>query len=87
MPRPMVGSEKEAFMLPTTSHIFPEVSVHLLAATPTCHWLEYVDWASPILAEPLRIAGGMAQVPDRPGSGGGLGSGRRQTLSHRMRPA
>jgi mandelate racemase len=52
-----------------SSHIFPEVSAHLLAATPTCHWLEYVDWAAPILAEPLRIAGGMAQVPDRPGSG------------------
>jgi mandelate racemase len=52
-----------------SSHIFPEVSAHLLAATPTCHWLEYVDWASAILAEPLRIADGMAQVPDRPGSG------------------
>ena len=28
-----------------SSHLFPEVSCHLLAATPTCHWLEYVDWA------------------------------------------
>jgi mandelate racemase len=52
-----------------SSHIFPEVSAHLLAATPTCHWLEHVDWAAPILAEPLRIVDGMAQVPDRPGSG------------------
>jgi mandelate racemase len=52
-----------------SSHIFPEVSAHLLAATPTCHWLEYVDWAAPILAEPLRIVDGMAQVPERPGSG------------------
>jgi mandelate racemase len=52
-----------------SSHIFPEVSAHLLAATPTFHWLEYVDWAAPILAEPLRIVDGMAQVPDRPGSG------------------
>jgi mandelate racemase len=52
-----------------SSHIFPEVSAHLLAATPTCHWLEYVDWAAPVLAEPLRIVDGMAQVPDRPGSG------------------
>jgi mandelate racemase len=68
-----------------SSHIFPEVSAHLLAAMQTCHWLEYVDWAAPILAEPLRIVDGMAQVPDRPGRG--LGSGRRKTLSHRMRPA
>lgn len=52
-----------------SSHIFPEVSAHLLAATPTCHWLEYVDWAAPILTEPLCIVDGMAQVPDRPGSG------------------
>lgn len=52
-----------------SSHIYPEVSAHLLAATPTCHWLEYVDWAAPILTEPLRIEGGMAQVPDRPGAG------------------
>jgi mandelate racemase len=52
-----------------SSHIFPEVSAHLLAATPTCHWLEYVDWAAPILAEPLQIVDGMAQVPERPGTG------------------
>ena len=52
-----------------SSHIFPEVSAHLLAATPTCHWLEYIDWAAPILAEPLTIVDGMAQVPERPGTG------------------
>jgi mandelate racemase len=55
--------------LEMSSHLFPEVSVHLLAATPTCHWLEYVDWADAILAEPLRIEKGEAIVPDRPGSG------------------
>jgi mandelate racemase len=52
-----------------SSHLFPEVSAHLLAATPTCHFLEYVDWANPILQEPLEIADGQAVVPDRPGSG------------------
>jgi hypothetical protein len=30
--------------IPMSSHLFPEVSAHLLAATPTAHWLEYVDW-------------------------------------------
>jgi mandelate racemase len=29
-----------------SSHLFPEVSCHLMAAPPTAHWLEYVDWAS-----------------------------------------
>lgn len=52
-----------------SSHLFPEVSVQLLAATPTCHWLEYVDWADPILCEPLEIRDGAAIVPERPGSG------------------
>ena len=33
-----------------SSHLFPEVSAHLLAATPTCHLLEYVDWAGKIVA-------------------------------------
>jgi mandelate racemase len=52
-----------------SSHLFPEVSAHLLAATPTCHFLEYVDWADPIVREPLRIVEGHALVPDRPGNG------------------
>jgi mandelate racemase len=52
-----------------SSHLFAEVSVHLLAATPTCHWLEYVDWADAILAEPLRIQKGHAVAPERPGTG------------------
>jgi mandelate racemase len=52
-----------------SSHLFPEVSAHLLAVTPTCHFLEYVDWANPILAEPQRIVNGAAVIPDRPGTG------------------
>jgi mandelate racemase len=52
-----------------SSHLFPEVSAHLLAATPTAHWLEYVDWAAPVLAEPIAIAEGHAIIPDRPGNG------------------
>jgi hypothetical protein len=34
-----------------SSHLLPEISAHLLAATPTCHYLEYVDWADAILEE------------------------------------
>jgi mandelate racemase len=52
-----------------SSHLFPEVSAHLLAATPTCHFLEYVDWADRIVQQPLRIVDGCAVVPDRPGNG------------------
>lgn len=52
-----------------SSHLFPEVSAHLLAATPTCHFLEYVDWADKLLQEPLRIADGCAVAIERPGNG------------------
>jgi mandelate racemase len=52
-----------------SSHLFPEVSAHLLAATPTAHWLEYMDWANPILAEPLEIVDGRACPTHRPGNG------------------
>jgi mandelate racemase len=45
------------------------VSAHLLAATPTCHMLEWVDWAEKIVAEPLAIDDGCAVVPERPGNG------------------
>lgn len=52
-----------------SSHLFPEVSAQLLAASPTAHWLEVVDWANPILAEPLKIVDGLAQPSTAPGSG------------------
>ncbi len=55
--------------LPLSSHLFPEISAHLLAASPTCHWLEYVDWANPIVQEPLRIENGHAVVSETPGIG------------------
>ena len=46
----------------------PRVSAHLLASSPTCHWLEYADWASPLLQDPLRIEYGMAIISDKPGN-------------------
>jgi mandelate racemase len=55
--------------VPMSSHLYPEVSVHLLAATPTAHWLEYVDWMRPLLAEPARIVDGAVTPSERPGLG------------------
>jgi len=52
-----------------SSHLFPEVSAQLLSATPTAHWLEWVDWAEPILEQPLAIVDGFAVASDRPGNG------------------
>jgi mandelate racemase len=58
-----------AYGMETSSHLFPEISAHLLAVTPTCHWLEYMDWAVPVLREPIEVRDGHAMIPDRPGSG------------------
>ncbi len=56
-----------------SSHLFPEVSAHLLAATPTGHFLEYVDWADALVEQPLEIADGHAIVPQRAGQRHDLG--------------
>jgi len=55
--------------MPMSSHLYPEVSAHLLAATPTADWLEYVDWMNPLLTEPLRIVDGHAVPSAVPGAG------------------
>ncbi|BBE33292.1 enolase C-terminal domain-like protein [Sphingosinicella microcystinivorans] len=57
---------------PTTrvsSHLFPEVSAHLLAVTPGADWHEHIDWAAPLLHEPLTAEAGHVIAPDRPGIG------------------
>lgn len=59
----------EAASLPVSSHLFPEISAHLLSVTSTRHWLEYVDWAAPILETPLKIENGAAIASLAPGTG------------------
>lgn len=48
----------EAASLPVSSHTFIEASAHLLAATPTAHWLEHLDIARQILVEPCTMEHG-----------------------------
>jgi mandelate racemase len=50
--------QAEAASLPVSSHIFVEASAHVLAVTPTAHWLEHLDCAGAIMAEPIEIADG-----------------------------
>jgi mandelate racemase len=52
-----------------SSHSFPEACAHLLTVTPTCHWLEFLDVASTLLAEPLEAVKGTVTARDRPGVG------------------
>ena len=53
-----VAGQAEAASIPMSSHLFAEASAHMLAVTPTAHWLEYLDFASAILAEPVEIVDG-----------------------------
>lgn len=60
----VMGLAQSAAM-PMSSHIFVEASAHVLAVTPTCHWLEFLDLAAPLLAQPNAVIHGQvtAQGP------------------------
>lgn len=55
--------------IPMSSHIFPEISAHLPPVTPTAHWLDRMDLAGPVLAQPLKFVDGNAVPSDEPGTG------------------
>ena len=57
-----------AASMPVSSHIFIEASSHVLPVTPTCHWLEFMDFGSMIMAEPYVINNGAVSA-----KGPGLG--------------
>ena len=53
-----VAGQAEAASIPMSSHLFAEASAHVLAVTPTAHWIEYLDLARAIVAEPVEIVEG-----------------------------
>jgi mandelate racemase len=55
--------------IPMSTHLYPEVAAHVMRVTETAHWLEWQDWADPILREPYGIRDGMLHIPDVPGVG------------------
>ena len=59
----------DATGIPASSHLYPEVSGHLLRVTPTGQWLEWQDWAHPVLARPFEVRSGQLHLPDVPGHG------------------
>ncbi len=58
----------EGASLPVSSHIFVEASAHVLTVTPNAHYLEYLDAASAVIANPPQIKDGML-TPSGPGLG------------------
>jgi mandelate racemase len=55
--------------MPMSTHLYPEFAAHLMRVTETAHWLEWQDWADPILARPFPVENGVVTIPNVPGSG------------------
>ncbi|WP_024515411.1 enolase C-terminal domain-like protein [Bradyrhizobium sp. Tv2a-2] len=53
-----VAGQADAASIPMSSHLFAEASAHMLSVTPTAHWLEVLDLAAAILANPIQIVDG-----------------------------
>ena len=55
--------------IPVSTHLYPEVAAHMMRITETAHWLEWQDWADPILKSPYQLKNGLLHIPDVPGIG------------------
>jgi mandelate racemase len=55
--------------IPVSTHLYPEVAAHVMRVTETAHWLEWQDWADPILKRPYEIRDSELHIPDLPGVG------------------
>jgi mandelate racemase len=55
--------------VPMSTHLYPEVAAHVMRVTATAHWLEWQDWADPILQTPYEVKDGLLHIPDTPGVG------------------
>jgi len=55
--------------VPMSTHLYPEVAAHMMRVTETAHWLEWQDWADPILMQPYLMKDGALHIPDSPGVG------------------
>ena len=64
-----IAGMAEAFNLPVVSHLIPEVQVHLIAAIPNGHIVEYMPWQTRMFEDPPVPVRGQMTVP----VGAGLG--------------
>jgi mandelate racemase len=55
--------------VPMSTHLYPEAAAHVMRVTETAHWLEWQNWADPILRNPYPMRDGMLHIPDVPGVG------------------
>jgi L-alanine-DL-glutamate epimerase-like enolase superfamily enzyme len=63
------GALCDAYHQPVSSHLFMEVSAHVLAAAPNALILEHMDWWGELFTERLPLEDGQVVLPERPGLG------------------
>ena len=59
----------ETYNMEFSTHLYPEVSSHLMTVTPNSEWCEYVDWANPIIKEAYKVKDGNIIIPEKVGTG------------------
>jgi len=64
-----IAGMAEAFNLPVVSHLYPDISVHLVAGVSNGLTVEYMPWSNRLFKETPAIADGRIAVPARPGLG------------------
>jgi mandelate racemase len=55
--------------VPISTHLYPEVAAHVMRVSETAHWLEWQDWANPILQQPYEVRDGKLNIPQVQGVG------------------
>jgi L-alanine-DL-glutamate epimerase-like enolase superfamily enzyme len=64
-----VAHMADAFDVPVSSHLFPEMSIQVLAALGNATWLEHMAWFAPLYDGGLAVEDGFVPVPQGPGWG------------------
>ena len=64
-----IAALADSARLPLSSHILPELNLHLVASAPTGYYLEHLTWAEDLFNEPMEFSNGAIKVPQRPGFG------------------
>jgi len=64
-----VAALAHAYRIPVCGHVVPEIQLHLLAAVPNAHMVEYVPRSAGILRSVPRRDRGELIAPDAPGLG------------------
>lgn len=64
-----VANMASAFNIPVASHLFDDISCHLIAAIPNGVFCEYMPWYDKIYKNPPQVKDGFIEIPKVPGLG------------------